>query len=286
MNEQQRSDRLATLMGRHPVSWSKGGGGYTPAGRWIVEFDNGTTAFAKIGTTPDTSAWLRVEHRMYSQTDAPWLPGFLGWDDDGNSPILILEDLSRSHWPPPWKPGNVDAVLRALDEVSRTTPPEGTPVIDTVRMSGWFDVEKNPAEFLNLGFCTSEWLEESLPELLDAEASAPMEGDEFLHLDIRSDNLCFVGDRAVIVDWNLVCIGNSLLDVAFWLPSLHAEGGPKPEEVSPESGVFAGAISGFFASRAGQPVIPYAPRVRDVQLQQLGTALPWAARVLGLPLLT
>jgi hypothetical protein len=163
MNEQQRSDRLANLMGRHPVSWSKVGGGYTPAGRWIVEFNDGSTAFAKIGTTPNTSEWLRVEHRMYSQIDAPWLPEFLGWDDDGDAPILVSEDLSRAHWPPPWKPGNVDAVLRALDEISRTTPPEGTPVIDTVRMSGRFDVEKNPAEFLSLRLCTSEWLEESLP---------------------------------------------------------------------------------------------------------------------------
>jgi hypothetical protein len=110
-----------------------------------------------------------------------------------------------------------------------------------------------------------------------------MAGDDFLHLDIRSDNLCFVGDRALIVDGNLVCIGNSLLDIAFWLPSLHAEEGPQPEDVSPESGVFAGAISGFFASRAGLPLISSAPRVRGVQLQQLRTALPWAARVLGLP---
>ena len=47
----------------------------------------------------------------------------------------------------------------------------------------------------------------------------------------------------------------------------------------------AAVISGFFAERAGKPVIPTAPRVRVVQTQQLRTALPWAARALGLPAL-
>jgi hypothetical protein len=40
-------------------------------------------------------------------------------------------------------------------------------------------------------------------------------------------------------------------------------------------------VAGFFASRAGRPVIPHAPLVRQAQLQQLQVALPWAARVLG-----
>jgi len=35
--------------------------------------------------------------------------------------------------------------------------------------------------------------------------------------------------------------------------------------------------------QAGQPVIPHAPRVRSVQLDQLRIALPWAARSCGLP---
>ena len=283
MNKRQRSARLANLIGRRPVSWLRVDGGYTPAERWIVQFDDGSSAFAKIGTTPDTSEWLRTEHRIYSQIKANWLPEFLGWDDDGEAPILALEDLSGAHWPPPRDRHHIDSVLTALSQVKETRPPKGTPRLDERRMAGWFDVADDPAPFLSLQLCSRAWLDNALPALLDAEKTAPMAGDDFLHLDIRSDNMCFVGDRAVIVDWNLVCVGNSLLDIAFWLPSLHAEGGPRPEDVSPESGVFAAPISGFFASRAGLPLILDAPRVRDVQLQQLRTALPWAVRVLGLP---
>ena len=102
INEHPRTERLAELMGRRPVSWLRIDRGYIPAERSVVRFDDGSSAFAKIGTTLDTSEWLRFKHRMYSQTTASWLPKLLGWDDDGDTPILALEDLSGAHWPPPW----------------------------------------------------------------------------------------------------------------------------------------------------------------------------------------
>ena len=93
INEHPRTERLAKLMGRRPVSWLRIDRGYIPAERSVVRFDDGSSAFAKIGTTLDTSKWLRFKHRMYSQTTASWLPKLLGWDDDGDTPILALEDL-------------------------------------------------------------------------------------------------------------------------------------------------------------------------------------------------
>ena len=93
INEHPRTERLAKLMGRRPVSWLRIDRGYIPAERSVVRFDDGSSAFAKIGTTLDTSEWLRFKHRMYSQTTASWLPKLLGWDDDGDTPIPALEDL-------------------------------------------------------------------------------------------------------------------------------------------------------------------------------------------------
>jgi thiamine kinase-like enzyme len=104
-----------------------------------------------------------------------------------------------------------------------------------------------------------------------------------LHCDVRSDNLCFRRGAALLVDWNLASTGNSQFDVAFWLPSLTAENGPLPEVVMPDCPPELSAyVAGFFASRAGQAEIPHAPLVREVQRRQLRTALPWAARSLGL----
>ncbi len=42
-------------------------------------------------------------------------------------------------------------------------------------------------------------------------------------------------------------------------------------------------VSGYFAARAGLVVLPDAPGVRNIQLEQLKTALPWAQHALALP---
>jgi hypothetical protein len=50
----------------------------------------------------------------------------------------------------------------------------------------------------------------------------------------------------------------------------------------PDAPEIAAWLAGFFAARAGLPIIPDAPLVRRVQREQLSTALPWAQRALGL----
>jgi hypothetical protein len=84
-----------------------------------------------------------------------------------------------------------------------------------------------------------------------AGEEAELRGDDLLHFDVRSDNLCFVNGRTVFVDGNLACKGNGRFDVAFWLPSLRLEGGPDPWEVLPNTGALAAVVAGFFAARAG-----------------------------------
>jgi aminoglycoside phosphotransferase (APT) family kinase protein len=112
---------------------------------------------------------------------------------------------------------------------------------------------------------------------------APLDGDALVHLDIRSDNVCIGGSGALVIDWNHAAIANPDLDIAAWLPSLHAEGGPLPESILAEAPSFAAWIAGFFSARAGLPDIAEAPHVRPLQLMQARTALSWAARALGLP---
>ena len=116
-----------------------------------------------------------------------------------------------------------------------------------------------------------------------AGSDARVARDECVQLAVRTANRGVRNGRALLVDWTAACRASGLLDVAAWLPSLHAEGGPPPEEVLPAASKLAALISGYFAARAGQPVIEKAPLVRRVQLQQLRSALPWTLRVLGLP---
>jgi aminoglycoside phosphotransferase (APT) family kinase protein len=122
-----------------------------------------------------------------------------------------------------------------------------------------------------------------LPSLVEAEQAAVLDGQDLIHLDLRSDNLCFTDERVVLVDWNFACRGQRSLDLALWLPSLTLEGGPLPDAVLPGCAEYAAAWSGVLAHGAPLPAPTGAPTVRAFQRRQLDVALPWACRTLGLP---
>ena len=83
--------------------------------------------------------------------------------------------------------------------------------------------------------CSTEWLESALPELLAASERCDVQGKAFLHLDVRSDNICIADGRAVLVDWNWACLGNPLVDLVFWLPPLVGRR-PVPVRAAPGRG--------------------------------------------------
>ena len=57
----------------------------------------------------------------------------------------------------------------------------------------------------------------------------------------------------VLIDWNFACVGNPVSDVAFWLPSLHAEEGPAPDEILPDGAAeLAALIAGYFGAHAAR----------------------------------
>lgn len=271
-----------------PVAWGPvTTGGHTPARRWVVTLEDGRTAFVKVATDDLTASWLRDEHLAYSLLrGSSFMPTYLGFYDDGAHPVLALEDLSAAEWPPPWDRRKVDAVMDCLERLRSTDPPEGTPLAaDDAReiAGGWEEIADDPAPFLALDLCPPDWLSENLDALRTAAGDADLHGDALLHFDVRSDNVCFRDGRAVLVDWNLTTVGHPQLDVVFWLPSLEAEGGPAPEDILPEADpALVSICAAFFCARAARPPIPSAPSVRSVQLTQARTALPWAARVLGI----
>ncbi len=277
--------RIADLMHARPAGFRPASGGYTAALRGSLTFANGKSAFLKSAVSEQTAEWLRAENAVYvhlSACGADFLPEVLAWDDDGTQPLLLLEDLSDAHWPPPWEPAQAERVAETLSRLRRVPPMPGMASLETYRddFCGWHKVAADPAPFLSVGLCTDAWLDAALPSLQAAEAAVRLDGNDFLHLDVRSDNLCFLADRAILVDWNWACTGNGLVDLAAWLPSLHAEGGPPPETFLPDAPEIAAALNGFWAAQAGLP--DRDPRMRRLNLFQLGTALPWAARAVGL----
>lgn len=105
---------------------------------------------------------------------------------------------------------------------------------DAHEFHGWREIGADPAGFLSLGFASAAWLSRALPRLIEAEQAIRLDGDALVHMDIRSDNLCFHGDRTLLVDWNWARRGNPAYDRIGWLhpctwkagrrPGVHARG--------------------------------------------------------------
>jgi aminoglycoside phosphotransferase (APT) family kinase protein len=282
------SARVARVTGRTPAAWQTvRGGGYTAAQRLRVTFMGGGSAFVKVAVNEDIAGWIRQERRVYEALPGePFLPAYYGADEtDEGFPFLILEDLTGAHWPPPWTEAQVQSVRETLDRI-HAAGPALLPTLPTLTEvlagdSNWRDVAIDPSYFLSLGLCSPQWLEFALPALITASDAAPKEGDTFLHLDVRSDNICLRPDgTAVFVDWNWVCRGNPVIDLAGWLPSLYTETGILPESILPDAPEWATWFAGFWAYKAGRPGPSH---LRGVQKRQLSAALPWAVRALGLP---
>src|SRR5918996_5497566 len=280
--------RVAELLGAEVVSLRRiETQGYAAAFHAIAGLDDGRTVFVKAGAEEVTSGFLREEIAFYRAVEAPFLPVFHG-ADDRDAPLLVLEDLDGCFSAPPWTDDRIAAVVAVLDELRTTAPPPQLGSAERYRTDWagrWEEVAADPEPFLALGLCSRRWLSQALPALSAAAKAAPLGGDVLVHIDIRSDNLAFVDGAAKLADWNWAAAGHPDLDLACWLPSLHAEGGPPPESLLPQGGAeLAALLAGVWAAVAGLPPPPTAPSVRAVQIAQLRVALPWAARELELTL--
>src|SRR5438046_7620292 len=117
----QLVDRVVMAMGKRPVGARKIERGYTNAIRSILTFADGSSCFLKAAADEPTATWLRAEYdRIYSRVQAPFLAELLGWHDDGERPLLLLKDLSRAFWPPPWSQPRIESVLETIEEVRQT----------------------------------------------------------------------------------------------------------------------------------------------------------------------
>jgi hypothetical protein len=272
------------LLAARAVQWRPMLGGYSTNKRWLATLENGKTLFAKESVDEDTRRWLELERRMYESVTGNFMPKYLGWDGAAEYPVLFIEDLSTAEWPPPWTIQKIQRVKETVSEINNTTAPEfmGSLAAESERHSGWYAVAESPDGFAGLGIVSRDWIDRNLSSLAEAEHAAEWEGEQLLHLDIRSDNLCFAGPHVKVVDWNLARVGNGAYDLLFWLPSLNLEGGPAPWDLTVEEPELIAAIAGFFARQAPQPDPWEGSTVRQFQRQQLRIALPWACKALGI----
>jgi hypothetical protein len=275
---------VESAVGRDAVNWEPViGGGYTRQRKWRARFADGSTAFVKAADEEPYSSALKRELAVYSSVDGQFLPRLVGAHDDGGLVVLAVEDLAEAHWPPPY-PDDVRPLFEALDAVAGTPLPGDLRTWPAAR-SNWRRIVEGPEPFLALGLCSGAWLEQVVEHLVEAESRVSWAGDDFVHYDIYSGNVCFVGPRVLLVDWATAGRGNRWIDVAFALLNLRVEGARLPDAGLPQEGDYAALLSGHFAVEAPAPLPVWAEgsSLREDMIGDLRHALDWTVEALGLP---
>jgi len=120
MIRRELTSRIERLIGTKVESYRRVEGGYTPALRLLCKSGE-ASFFAKIGTTPGTSAQLDREIRVYNCLSGDFMPRLLTWEQHESEPILIIEDLSAQHWAPPWDERQIELTLTQINALHNTT---------------------------------------------------------------------------------------------------------------------------------------------------------------------
>ncbi|MFI6679900.1 phosphotransferase [Kribbella sp. NPDC050470] len=277
---------IASALSKEPIDWHRPHTGRSAAS-FVVGFADGSSAFVKAAVDDQGAKGLRTEHKIVSSVDSDLVARELAWLEDGDRPVLVMEDLRAAHWPADhdpvtWKPGQFDLLFAALRRVGELPPPASLPSARDGFRPQWPLIEREADDFLALGLCSEAWFSAALDGLVEAEGNVPVEGDALVHNDVRSDNLCFVGRRVVLVDWAQAIRGNPQQDLASALATLPLEGGPDPFDVLPEGGPWAAHIAGQCARRAAHET--QAPQWLRRVFQRIAViCLSWASRSLDLP---
>ena len=283
-------DRTDGALGQPSRDWATPDTGLSAAARYSVTLEDGGRVFVKAATDEETERWLRNEYLALQCVPGRFGPTVVAWlDEPGSRPILVVEDLTGAHWPAShqgvdWRPGDIDRVLSAVQDLSTVraasmfAPTQVAPPLWPTFVSEGPDHDA----FLELGLCTPAWFSSAEPALLDAEAALDDSGDWLVHGDLRSDNICLEDERVVFVDWSHASRGHSEHDLALLLPTLLLEGGPQPYDVMPAGGSWAAAGAALLAHRRlhdqGLP-----QWLANVFVRLIAIQLSWAASCFGLP---
>jgi aminoglycoside phosphotransferase (APT) family kinase protein len=285
-------------LGSPVVSAATQPGGFSPGVAARLLAADGRRVFVKaVSATPncDSPRFHRREIRIASALppSAP-VPRLLWSYDEGGDGwvVLVYEDVEGRHPTLPWRPDELDRVMRALQELSDSLTP--SPVSEAVADSavnwlrrygqGWNRLLEDRLPGLD------EWSIRHALGLATLEGGAPeaAHGNTLLHFDTRADNLLLTDDRVYVVDWPHARLGQPWVDLVLFAPSVAMQGGPAPEELlshhaaaraadpNAVSAVIA-AVAGFFTSQSLLPPAPGIPGIRQFQAAQGEIARRWLA---------
>jgi aminoglycoside phosphotransferase (APT) family kinase protein len=278
-------------------------GGFSPGVAARLSLADGRAVFVKAvspSINPDSPGMHRREARIAAALPASLpTPRFLGAYDEGDWIALIFEDIEGTTPRTPWHRPELDRVLVAVGDLSSALTPAPIAVepVDQLMpavFTGWqrllAGVESGEDDLRGV----DPWAQRHLAELVALEASSPdaAAGTTLLHTDLRADNILLTPSRVYFIDWPWASRGAPWVDLAFMLPSIAMQHGPKPWEIfdnhplgrtAPAAAVTAvvAAVAGFMVRGSRLPPPPGLPTVRAFQRDQGIPALEWLERRTG-----
>ena len=282
---------IATWLGAEIVEASGAQGGYSPALAARCLLADGRKVFLKAASpdvnprTPDIMRREAALNRMLP-ADAP-APQMLDSYDDGTWVVLAFATVEGQMPSMPWHHDDLQRVARAAAGLAELPVPELLRPVGEVLghiLCGWSRLREAGGE-------DASWEACHLDELCALEAQWPeaAAGEQFIHGDVRSDNILLGADgRVTFVDWTECCKGSAAVDLVFAAPSVELEGGGSPEHFLALANIqtsaeritpIVAAITGYYVWSGIQPDPPGMPTVRAGQRAKAEIALRWLQRI-------
>jgi aminoglycoside phosphotransferase (APT) family kinase protein len=267
--------------------------GFTPGLASVLTCEDGSRHFVKAASTKAQRMFAEAYREEARKLEAlpPEAPAArLLWTLDVDDWFVIgLEHIESRQPHRPWRSGDLDAALDALELVADLlTPPPAA-----------LDLDGLAEEFADFpGYW--DHLRASRPDLarlheaaaLAARFEEVMGGTTLVHTDVRDDNVLIRTDgTAVLCDWNFPCVG------ADWVDTLYMLIGPRGDGLDVEQvlasrrltrdlpaesiDIALALVTGYFYRQAEEPVPPTSPHLRDHQRWQGDVCWHWLAERRG-----
>jgi hypothetical protein len=260
--------------------------GHTRNEHWVVELADGGRVFVKQANDETGAGWLRDEHTIYANVRGDFLARMLGWCDEPEATMLVLEDLSDADWPPPWSVEKIRAwsASRSRTQLPMSLQPECR---HSRRFRGPFRLGVGCPGSLRLP-CPWAMFDRLASRLATSSYSGGPQlrtGGQVARTPRRPQRQHLLSGRPRAPSRLERGLRRESVRRAGQLAAEpRTEGGPDPWELRPKSGNAAALVSGMWADLAWRPPAPRSRAdVRALERRQLAVALPWAARMLGLP---
>lgn len=274
-------DRIADVIGDDVDRVDEIGDGLTHSMVLRVHLVGGGSVVVKVATDARTATDIGFEHRVLATYALDCMPRVVGFSE-ASLPMLVLEDLSDAHWPPPWP--DVDALFATIDQLEAVQAGAEMPPLRNDRLPTWEAVMANRDAVAKLGNVSEDWLEHVAPVLSRSASQASVEGDSLVHADIWRANVCFADHGVVLIDWAGAARGNSDFDRAITVLDVYVTTDALPRHPWPSRPAMASVIAALKCNAVTEVSPEWVTEEwQTTQGAGLPYALRWAAEEHGLP---